>query len=115
MMAAFAAAFDRSRALVRAARRLSTLEYRWVTRYRIWEHADAPGVAHRAAQLGAHMHDARRDAEDAEWRVEVAWDYWSRRLPAIQSVGSYWIAGAGSVTFGYAPLAHAQTEGGFAL
>jgi hypothetical protein len=111
----FALAFDRSRSLVREARRLSDLGCRWNTRFRLWEHAGDPGVALRAARLDDRMHRAQELAEDAEWRVDVAWDYWSRRLPAIQSAASFRIAGTGGNSFGYAPLAHAQTEGGFAL
>jgi hypothetical protein len=111
----FAPAFDRSRSLVREARRLFDLGYRWNVRFRLWEHASDPGVALRAARLDDRMHAARGLAEDAEHALAATWDRWSRALPPRQSVGSFRIAGAGGDSFRYAPIAHASTEGGFAL
>jgi hypothetical protein len=111
----FAQTFDHARASVKATQRLYDLQYRWVNRFRLWEHAGDPGVALRGRALEDRTQAARSAAEDAERALAVAWDRWSRALPPRQSVGSYRIAGAGGDSLRYAPIAHASTEAGFCL
>jgi hypothetical protein len=53
----------------REARRTGDIEWRWNTRFRLWEppQRDDPAVARHAARLAARRHKAIEIAEDRQW------------------------------------------------
>jgi hypothetical protein len=76
----FAEAFDAERAALKEAQRLSTLEYRWNTRFRLWLHPNDPDIEARAARLNARQHAARAAHEDSAWVLDRLWHRLSLQL-----------------------------------
>jgi hypothetical protein len=78
---AFHAAFVASTALTREARRLADLEYRYTTRYCIWETPDEDAPWRAQAGRLYHRRQAAIDrAEDAHGRLNRLWTDASYRL-----------------------------------
>lgn len=80
-MSPFHRAFTTATATIKAARRVSDLEYRINTRYRLWERGDDPAVLACGARLTKRKRTAVAIAEDAEWYLSELWDRLSREMP----------------------------------
>ena len=88
MTTPFHTAFERATEAALPAQRLADLEYRWNTRFRIWEHMKDQAVAQRASRLANRHRDALNAAEEAEQDLGVAWARVSRALPCRIELGA---------------------------
>jgi hypothetical protein len=87
-VSAFCTAYAEAVAADKLRGRLYSLEYRWNTRFRLWEQphdADGraldPALEARTTRLMERQRAARAAEEEASWHLDKIWDRYSRDLP----------------------------------